>query len=266
MIHRKLLVATRQAILFLLFIHFNPFNGSAQLPAPAKLDKMPVDLETDYALSALPPHLREDATIYLLDPKQGYYVAREGSNRFTCLVSRTEWEWAEFRDDHAYPVCYDLEGTLTIIPVYLDVAQMRASGKYTPEQLRDTVVQRIKKGTYKAPSRPGISYMLGPVMRTYPNKKELMTYSLPHYMFYAPYLTNADIGASSAWPNPSMFNPGDFILGTGKGPFGYMIMVASDAETARIMKENEGLLKRLVAYRSYFKVPPVGAEQKSQHH
>ena len=33
------------------------------------LEKMPVDLETDFALSALPPHLRQNATVYLWIPK-----------------------------------------------------------------------------------------------------------------------------------------------------------------------------------------------------
>ena len=64
-----------------------------------ELDKMPKDLETDFALSALPPHLRADASIYLLDPTKGYYVAKKGTNGFICFVVRTEWERAEFRTD-----------------------------------------------------------------------------------------------------------------------------------------------------------------------
>ena len=39
--------------------------------------------------------------------------------------------------------------------------------------------------------------MLAPLMRVYPttpDNKEIVTMSMPHYMFYAPYLTDADIG------------------------------------------------------------------------
>jgi hypothetical protein len=32
---------------------------------------MPAELETRFALSALPPALRDKATVYLLDPKKG---------------------------------------------------------------------------------------------------------------------------------------------------------------------------------------------------
>jgi hypothetical protein len=115
-------------------------EGCAQKPADWELEKIPVDLETDFALSALPPHLRHDATVYLLEPKKGFYIAREGSNGFICFVSRTEWEWAEFRQDLAAPISYDAEGARTIFPVYLDVAAMRASGKFSARQIKDSVV------------------------------------------------------------------------------------------------------------------------------
>src|ERR1700750_2954201 len=103
--------------------------AKAQVKTTAILEKMPAALETDFALSALPPHLRAAATVYLLDPAKGYYVAQAGSNGFVCFVSRTEWEWAEFRQDLATPISYDAEGARAIVPVYLDVAAMRASGK-----------------------------------------------------------------------------------------------------------------------------------------
>jgi len=250
-----------EAVLILLLIFLVVPLSFAQQSSSSELEKMPVDLETDFALSALPSHLREGATVYLLDPKKGYYKARQGDNPFTCFVSRTEWEWNEFRNDNAYAVCYDVEGTRTIIPVYLDVAQMRASGKYTPAQVRDIVVERIKKGAYKAPAKPGISYMLAPVMRTYPNAKTIVTVNLPHYMFYAPYLTDTDIGGEPGTQSPGIFNPGDGVLGAGKSPFNYIVLPAGAAETAKILEENKELLKRLIDYKSWFK-----PEGRSDHH
>ncbi|HVW59670.1 MAG TPA: hypothetical protein VHC48_06540, partial [Puia sp.] len=52
----------------------------------------PAGLETELALSALPPHLRAAATVYLLDPAKGYYIAQHGSNGFVCFIDRTDWE------------------------------------------------------------------------------------------------------------------------------------------------------------------------------
>ena len=129
---------------------------------------MPPDLETEYALSALPPHLRDSATVYLLDPNKGYYLARRGTNGFTAYVHRTEWERVEFVKDTYAAIAYDAEGSKIYIPPTFAVEEMRSSGKYSPAQIRDTMVKRVKSGMYKAPSKCGVSYMLGPVMRTPP--------------------------------------------------------------------------------------------------
>lgn len=227
-----------------------------------KLEKWPVSLETDFALSALPPHLRSEATVYLMDPEKGFYVARQGANGFVCFVSRTEWEWAEFRKDLATPISYDAEGARTIVPVFLDVAAMRASAKYTAEQIKDTVIERIKNGTYKAPARAGVSYMLAPMMRVYPSTPDIktpVTMSMPHYMFYAPYVTFSDVGCKpDAKEGLMMVNPGEWVLGKRKGPHGYLIVPASEAEKTKILADNKNLLKRLGAYKPYLKVESSG--------
>src|SRR5437868_523263 len=67
--------------------------------ATPSLQSMPPNLETRFALSALPPYLRERASVYLLDPAKGYYIAHQGTNAFSCLVTRTYWFKTEFRDD-----------------------------------------------------------------------------------------------------------------------------------------------------------------------
>jgi hypothetical protein len=223
------------------------------------LEKMPVDLETDYALSSLPPHLRNDATVYLLDPQKGYYVGRQGSNGFICFVSRTEWEWEEFRNDVAPAISYDAEGARSIFPVYQDVAAMRASGKYSPPQIKDTIKNRILKGVYKAPSRTGISYMLSPLMRVYPgmpDDKSVITVSAPHYMIYAPYVANEDLGFKPGQPGPVLNSPGQQVFGEHGAPYGYIIVFASDEETAIIRRNGQDLVKRLAAYKPWFAVQP----------
>jgi hypothetical protein len=246
------------SMLVTLFISIQSF---AQKPGDWQLEEMPANLETDFALSALPPQLRQNATVYLLDPKKGYYVAHKGSNGFICFVTRTEWEWVEFRQDDAAAISYDAEGARTIFPVTMDVAAIRATGKFTPLQIKNIVVDRIRKGIYKAPARTGISYMLAPVMRVYPGKPDhhdVVTMNMPHYMFYAPYLTNTDIGniPNGQADGPVVINPGAIWLGERKSPYGFIILLAGAPEKAKIISENKELLKRLIAYKPYFKAAP----------
>lgn len=246
------------SVLVLLFISIQSF---AQKSTDWELEKIPVNLETDFALSALPPQLRHNATVYLLNPTKGYYIAHKGSNGFVCFVTRTEWEWAEFRKDNAAAISFDAEGARTIFPVCLDVAAMRATGRFTALQIKNIVIDRIRKGIYKAPARTGISYMLGPVMRTYPGRPDhhdVMTMNMPHYMFYAPYLTNTDIGniPNGEADGPLVINPGAMWLGERKSPYGYIILPVGATEKVKIINENKGLLKRLADYKSYFKAEP----------
>jgi hypothetical protein len=43
------------------------------------IEQMPAKLETHFALSALPPAMRDQATVYLLDPNKGYRLSRQGT-------------------------------------------------------------------------------------------------------------------------------------------------------------------------------------------
>jgi hypothetical protein len=246
--------------LSLIAILFLTTQSFAQKSTDWQLDKMPVKLETDFALSSLPPYLQAKATVYLLDPNKGYYVAREGSNGFICFISRTEWEWGEFRKDIATAISYDAEGARSIFPMYQDLAAMRASGKYTALQVKSIMTDRVKKGVYKVPARQGISFMLAPFMRSYAGPtsayKHVMTMVMPHYMFYAPYVTNADIGNTPdvSQDGPFIANAGAPFLGEKKNPFGYIIVPVGKTERAKIEKDNQDLLKRLIAYKSYFNI------------
>lgn len=251
------------ALLSMLLL-FISLQGLAQGTGDWRLEKMPADLETDFALSALPLHLRNDATVYLLDPQKGYYVGRQGSNGYICFVDRTDWEWSEFRDDVCAAISYDAEGARTIFPVYMDVAAMRASGKYLATQIRDSIIRGINAGVYKAPSKPGISYMLAPIMRVYPGGpdiKEPITVKMPHYMLYAPYLSEKNARYKEGTSGLFLANPDNAILGDGKGPEGYIIIPAGEKEKAVILEDGKDLLKRLAAYKPFFKT-----ETAAEHH
>src|SRR5262249_48008756 len=110
---------------------------------------LPRDLEIRLALNALPKELREAASVLVLEPS-GYTKARTGTNPFTCMVSR--------RGGNFYPVCFDEEGTRTILPAFADDAVWRLKGT-ADEQIERQLADGFEQGRYRPPSRPGIAYM-----------------------------------------------------------------------------------------------------------
>ena len=207
------------------------------------LTGMPRELEITYALSALPPHLRGGATVYVLDLTKGYVVARKGTNGFSCIVARTEYSREDFGNGLFVPVGYDAEGAKSYLPVYFDVAQLRIEGKLSPADVKRLVEKRFTDGVYHSPGRPGIAYMVAPIITAYhsPGSKEVMTAVMPHLMFYAPNLTAADFGGGPLRGiYPYIFD---------QGPLGYMIVNLGETEKATILKESQDLLKDLCAFR-----------------
>ncbi len=214
------------------------------------IEQMPAKLETQFALSALPPAMRDQATVQLLDPKKGYQLSRQGTSGVTCLVERTAWEQADFRNDIYVPLCYDAAGTKTFLRVIMDAASLRAQGM-SPTALKAEIENRYKNKTYEVPEKTGLSYMIAPVMRTWglPDMK-VHTMSMPHLMFYAPNMTNEDIGAV---PNSSLLYP--FIFKEGIAEQSYMIQLIGEAEKAKIMADEKTLLDDLCAYRDVLCLP-----------
>jgi len=212
------------------------------------IEPMPAKLETQFALSAVPPGLRDRATVYLLDPKTGYHLSRQGANGVTCLVERTVWEWVDFRNDFYIPLCYDAAGTKAHLKVIMDTATLRAQGM-SPAALKAEIEKRYRDKTYKAPEKPGLSYMVAPVMRAVgPPDMKVHTMPMPHLMFYAPYLTNEDIGAvPDLSVHSSLLYP--FIDKQGNAEQSYMIQLIGEAEKAKILADEKALLDELCAYR-----------------
>lgn len=77
------------------------------------------------ALSACPSFVASKAAVYVLD-KSGYVKVRESHNGFTAIVQHSQPAAQE-------PQCMDAEGTRTILPHILKVAELRAQGKSTEE-------------------------------------------------------------------------------------------------------------------------------------
>jgi hypothetical protein len=210
-----------------------------------KLEQMPELLEISFALSAAPPHLRNNATTYLLDPVKGYVLKHKGTNGVSCIVVRSDWQFpsAAFRDDIFWAVCYDSEGSKTLLQDYMYAAELRARGMDV-KQVHNEVTSRLGSPAYPNPSRTGIGYMTAPVMRGLV-RSGVATMNMPHYMFYAPNLKDADIGGngfSKQYP---------FMLSMSPGRDDYIILLVGEAEKEKIISDSKDLLAGLCSYRDY---------------
>jgi hypothetical protein len=233
-----------------------------QIPSGTnRIEPLPRDLEIQLALSALPPHLRDNATVYVLNPDKGFEVARKGTNGFHALVARTgddtfrgSWPLTEYRDDILYPISFDEAGAKAQMRVFFDAAEMQAAGT-PPGELKKIIKDRYKTESYKAPDRAGISYMLSPVLRTYfdPDKSDsVTTMNFPHVMYYAPDISGEDIGAGKLG--------GMYPFVILHGHHGYMIQPLGLTERAAINKEYEEMLARLCNLKNVWCLP----KEKSQ--
>ena len=123
-------------------------------PGVKKIAPLPRDLEIQLALSALPPHLRDNATVYVLNPDKGFEVARRGTNGFHTFVARTgddafrgSWPLTDYREDILYPVSFDAAGAKEPMRVFFDAAQMQAQGT-PPGELKKIIKDRYKTEFY----------------------------------------------------------------------------------------------------------------------
>src|SRR4029450_9892466 len=91
-------------------------SGGARFAQSPQYPLLPRALEIELALSAAPKHLRDEATVWGLD-KGGNASARKGGTAFACVVSR--------RAGDLFPVCWDAEGTRSLLPLDFEDAQLR---------------------------------------------------------------------------------------------------------------------------------------------
>ena len=156
--------------------------AGSQLPALMDRQK-----EIALALSACPPSVASKAAVYVLD-KSGYIKVQDSHNGFTAIVQHSLPTSQE-------PRCMDGEGTRTHLPRILKVAELRAQGK-SRKEIKRFEADAFAKGIFQPPARPGVDYMLSTENTvTVDEERGIVAPFPPHVMFYAPYLTNADLGS-----------------------------------------------------------------------
>jgi hypothetical protein len=158
-----------------------PQNAATGAALPRLMDR---PTEIALALSACPPPVAGGAAIYVLE-RSGYVKARESQNGFTAIVQHSLPTSQE-------PQCMDAEGTRTLLPRMLKVAELRAQGK-SADEIRAFMAGAFARGLFRPPARVGVDYMLS-THNLVPNSQGVVTPFPPHVMFYAPYLTNTELG------------------------------------------------------------------------
>src|SRR5215469_1106020 len=194
-----------------------PNSASSQLLP----ELLPREKEIELALSAAPEHLRKGAGVYVLE-RNGFVKIRESTNGFTCIVNR----------DHPLsqkPVCFDAEGTATILPKILRVGELLMRGR-SMSDIDAEIAEGFRIGKYVSPRRAGVAYMLSGDIRNFNPRTGKVESFPPHVMFYAPNLTNADLGMTPE----ALAKDHSLPFVAYQGPHGFIIVVSSDTKRSHI--------------------------------
>ncbi len=223
--------------------------GSAQCVRAQDFVDLPRDLEVALALSALPEALQDDASIYVRDSERGYVVHRDGTNGWMTFVARTsvrfyaaDWEY-NYPTDMLIPQAHTDLGLQNHVQPYFYIERLRIAGTPAAEAKR-LLRERFSDGTYTAPERGGLSYMLAPMHRAYmapAQSGEIMTVSFPHHMPYAPHVSPMEFGAMDPYGRSGVLDHG----GTDAGPHGYFYLLIQPDQVAEIQVKYADLLDRL---------------------
>jgi hypothetical protein len=176
-------------------------------------DPLPRAEEIREALAACPEALQPDAGIYVLT-SAGFELERESTNGFHAIIQRSQPGAFE-------PECFDAEGSGTILKMVLMKSRLRMAGS-TQDDIDLVIGRAWASGELSAPTRPGVNYMLSEHNKVPVGPETVIPYQ-PHVMFYAPYLTNADLGAEPMGSAPI------FVVNEGM-PNAYVIVPVGSGE------------------------------------
>lgn len=197
---------------------------------------LPADLEVELASSALPSHMRAEATVYRFTDN-GYVVAQEGTSGFSCLTRQIGVTPRPFHGAFM-SVCYDAEGSRTLLKSDLMQGKLFAQGK-THEEVGQVINAAWEDGTFEHPEH-GVAYMLSPVQHLRGVGGPPSSY-IPHLMFYAPGRENPDL-RGTARPNPFGHEP--YIASPGK-PWAMMIVPMAPEIREQLGEEHQDLITKI---------------------
>ncbi|MDH4126831.1 MAG: hypothetical protein OEW64_06420 [Gammaproteobacteria bacterium] len=198
--------------------------------AGANLQDLSIECEIAVARSAAPLRLRADASVYALQDGE-YKRVIEGAGPLTCIVERND-------PDSIVPQCLDRAGVDTILPALIHRSLMSLSGA-TFQEIQADFKQRADNGEFKPAPRAGVSYMMSNYNYTYIAPRERVMKIAPHVMFYAPHVSNHDIGGSFESMVGNVGTP--FLFD--EGVHGYMIVYTEhEADSTEVAEACRGQL------------------------
>ncbi|MCC6243392.1 MAG: hypothetical protein IT353_11160 [Gemmatimonadaceae bacterium] len=181
---------------------------------------LPEAEERALALEALPPSMRADAGVWVLT-SAGSRERKRTRNGYTCIVNRDEVLAIK-------PTCFDEEGTASILPVNAYFSDRMMQGVAVSTILRE-IDDRFARGVFRSPRRAGIAFMLSPrIVNVLDPVKRTLGTAPPHYMIYAPNVTNEHLRIP---PEAYRIHPWlPYVAYT--GPQGYLIISIPDSAVA----------------------------------
>ncbi|HVT38219.1 MAG TPA: hypothetical protein VHE78_04205 [Gemmatimonadaceae bacterium] len=126
-----------------------PVPGYPVAPRP-----LPEAEEIALAMSAAPTEISSRADVYVLRAT-GFVRVRTGTNGCACLVGR------DLHQGSRYPICFDQEGTRTIMMREMKEGALRATGMSEAAVVR-AVDAAFTSGELRRPLRPAMAYMMSP--------------------------------------------------------------------------------------------------------
>lgn len=184
-----------------------------------------LDCEISVALSAAPMRLRADASVYALQDG-AYHKVKEGTGPLTCVVERNHLE-------SVIPQCMDKAGVDSVLPAIIDRSLMAVKGA-SIEEIEAANAQKTENGEYKGAARPGLSYMMSNYNYIFVASAGKVMKVPSHVMFYAPGVSNDDIGGSLQSMTTNIGMP--FLFS--EGPHGYMVVYTQYPSNPNAVAEN----------------------------
>ena len=167
-------------------------NGYPVKPVP-----LADSVEIALAVSAAPPELSNQATVYAVRDGQ-VLTLRRGSNGSACVVAR------DLHGGSLYPICYNPEGARTVLARELLAVRLRSLGA-SEDSVERAVAAGYASGQLEAPKSLALAYMMSPrqVLFSSPRPEGRRVGSWhPHLMFFVPGATPSMFGLSSEDAEP----------------------------------------------------------------
>ncbi len=153
------------------------------------------DEEVVLAMSAGPHAVSAAADVYVFGA-DGFELAIEGSNGFSCLVVRQAGA-----PEVLAPHCLSPDATASVLPAKLAEGRWIARG-LDPDDVTSRLSRGFDSGDLPLPSGQAYAYMLSSGQQLGAAGKWL-----PHFMLYMPYATNEDVGGVPGDPHFPFVGP-----------------------------------------------------------